>query len=216
MEFESGVIANVELSWLAPSKLRRTVVVGSKKMVVYEDGAAEAIRIYDRGVDYKDPETFGEYQLSYRSGDILSPQLSSDEPLALQAADFVRMMQTGAAPEHGLALARDVVRLAEAAETSLTARWRAGRGRRGTVRVRGRLMAVTAPHRGRRARRRSVSREPSPRRARSACSATRRSAAGWRPPTSSRCSRRSRGADDRRPSRPRTPARCGGSWRYPR
>ena len=71
MEFGSGLIASVELSWLAPSKLRRTVIVGSKRMVVYEDGGAEAIKIYDRGVDYKDPETFGEYQLSYRSGDIL-------------------------------------------------------------------------------------------------------------------------------------------------
>ncbi len=69
MEFDSGLIANVELSWLSPSKLRRTVVVGSKKMVVYEDGAAEAVKIYDRGVEYKDPETFGEYQLSYRSGE---------------------------------------------------------------------------------------------------------------------------------------------------
>ena len=90
MEFGSGLIASVELSWLAPSKLRRTVIVGSKRMVVYEDGGAEAIKIYDRGVDYKDPETFGEYQLSYRSGDILSPKLSTEEPLALQIADFLQ------------------------------------------------------------------------------------------------------------------------------
>ncbi len=54
-------------------------------MVVYEDGGAEAIKIYDRGVDYKDPETFGEYHLSYRSGDILSPRLSDRR--AARAAD---------------------------------------------------------------------------------------------------------------------------------
>ncbi len=119
MEFASGVIANVELSWLAPSKLRRTVVVGSKKMVVYEDGAPEAIKVFDRGVVYKDPETFGEYHLSYRTGDILSPKLSSDEPLALQLADFVRAMRSSERPEHGLELACDVVRLAEAADASL-------------------------------------------------------------------------------------------------
>src|SRR5438270_5769310 len=119
MEFESGVIANVELSWLAPSKLRRTVIVGSKKMVVYEDGQAEAIKIYDRGVEYRDPETFGEWHLSYRSGDILSPNLPSQEPLSMQAGAFVRAMSTGELPEHGLALARDVVRLAEAADLSL-------------------------------------------------------------------------------------------------
>jgi len=119
MEFDSGLIANVELSWLAPSKLRRTVVVGSKKMVVYEDGAAEAIKIFDRGVEYKDPETFGEYHLSYRAGDVLSPHLSNEEPLTLQIDDFVRAIRFGEQPEHGLALARDVVRLAEAAEASL-------------------------------------------------------------------------------------------------
>jgi predicted dehydrogenase len=119
MEFGSGLIANVELSWLAPSKLRRTVVVGSKKMVVYDDGNTEVIKIYDRGVDYKDPQTFGEYQLSYRSGDIVSPHISGEEPLALQLADFVRAVRRGGLPGRGLDLARNVVRLAEAAEASL-------------------------------------------------------------------------------------------------
>jgi predicted dehydrogenase len=119
LEFASGMIANVELSWLAPSKLRRTVIVGSKKMVVYEDGSAEPIRIFDRGVEYKDPDNFGEWHLSYRSGDIRSPNLPSHEPLSLQAGDFVRAMSTGELPEHGLGLARDVVHLAEAAEHSL-------------------------------------------------------------------------------------------------
>ena len=121
MEFESGLIANVELSWLAPSKLRRTVVGGSKKMVVYEDGAPEPIKIYDRGIDYKDPDNFGEWHLSYRSGDILSPNLSGQEPLARQADEFVRALVTGNLPEHGCALALEVVRCAEAAEASLNA-----------------------------------------------------------------------------------------------
>jgi len=119
MEFGSGVIANVELSWLAPSKLRRTVIVGSKKMVVYEDGSAEPIKIYDRGVEYKDPETFGEWHLSYRSGNITSPNLPSSEPLAVQAGAFVEAMRTGQVPEPGLSLALDVVRLAETADSSL-------------------------------------------------------------------------------------------------
>jgi predicted dehydrogenase len=118
MEYGSGLIASVELSWLAPSKLRRTVIVGSKRMVVYEDGGAEAIKIYDRGVDYRDPETFGEYQLSYRSGDILSPKLATEEPLALEVGAFLRAIR-GERPEHDLSLARDVVRLAEAAHVSL-------------------------------------------------------------------------------------------------
>jgi predicted dehydrogenase len=120
LEFPSGTIANVELSWLAPSKLRRTVVVGSKKMVVYEDGAPEAIKIFDRGVVYQDPQTFGQYHLSYRTGDIVSPKLSHEEPLALQMDDFIRAVRTGWLPDQELSLALDVVRLAEAAETSLT------------------------------------------------------------------------------------------------
>jgi predicted dehydrogenase len=121
MEFSSGLIANVELSWLAPSKLRRTVIVGSEKMVVYEDGAAESVKIFDRGVVYKDPESFGEYHLSYRTGDILSPKLSSEEPLSLQVADFIRSFRNGASRNGNLALSYDVVRLAEAAQTSLDA-----------------------------------------------------------------------------------------------
>jgi hypothetical protein len=86
---------------------------------VYEDGTPEPIKIYDRGVEYKDPETFGEWHLSYRSGDILTPNLPSHEPLSMQAGAFTKAMSTGELPEYGLALARDVVRLAEAADASL-------------------------------------------------------------------------------------------------
>jgi predicted dehydrogenase len=119
MQFGSGLIASIELSWLAPSKLRRTVVVGSERMVLYEDGAADAIRIYDSGVDYKDPESFGEYQLSYRSGDVSVPKLSTVEPLVLQMEDFARAVRDGHGPPGHLQIARDVVRLAEASELSL-------------------------------------------------------------------------------------------------
>lgn len=119
IEFPSGLIANVELSWLAPSKLRRSVLVGSNKMVVYEDGSAEAIKVYDSGVAYKDPESFGEYQLAYRTGDILTPKLSTDEPLATQLDDFIRAIREGTPREHNLVLSYDVVRLAEAAQASL-------------------------------------------------------------------------------------------------
>src|SRR5581483_4051563 len=73
LEFPSGAIAHAELAWLAPSKLRRTTVVGSQKMVVYDDTSNEPVRIFDTGVDLPDPETFGEYRLSYRTGEIVSP-----------------------------------------------------------------------------------------------------------------------------------------------
>jgi predicted dehydrogenase len=118
LQFPSGIVANVELSWLAPSKLRRTAIVGSNKMVVYEDGTPEPVRVFDRGVVYRDPETFGEYQLSYRSGDILSPQIAATEPLVTELAEFVRLIRTGDS-SGDLELARQVVMLAEAGEASL-------------------------------------------------------------------------------------------------
>jgi predicted dehydrogenase len=119
MSFASGIIVNVELSWLAPSKLRRTVLVGSERMVIYDDGAAEPVRLFDRGVVYQDPATFGEYHLSYRSGDILSPKLESHEPLGLELADFVQAVRAGEPMEFHMALARSVVRMVEAADRSL-------------------------------------------------------------------------------------------------
>ena len=119
LRFGSGTLANIEMSWLAPSKLRRTVLVGSDKMVVYEDGAPEPVRVFDRGVVYRDPETFGEYHLSYRTGDIVSPHLDGSEPLAVEIDDFVESVRTGSPRDAQLELALDVVRMIEAAETSL-------------------------------------------------------------------------------------------------
>ena len=62
LEYEQGAIAHVELSWLAPSKLRRTTIVGSRKMVVYDDVSNEPVRIFDSGVMLDDPQSFGEFQ----------------------------------------------------------------------------------------------------------------------------------------------------------
>jgi predicted dehydrogenase len=119
MTFASGVVANVELSWLAPSKLRRTVLVGSEKMVVYDDCATEPIRLFDQGIVLGRPESFGQFQLSYRTGDVVSPRLDSCEPLVAELADFTRAARwSDPMPEH-LYLAREVVRMTEAAELSL-------------------------------------------------------------------------------------------------
>ncbi len=122
LSYGSGTLAHVEMSWLAPSKLRRTVVVGSEKMVVYDDTSAEPIRVFDSGVDYQDPETFGQYQLSYRTGDILSPRLDTVEPLSAQLTDFVSSIRGGDPLTENTRVARDVVRLIEAAESSLDER----------------------------------------------------------------------------------------------
>jgi predicted dehydrogenase len=119
LTYESGIVANVELSWLAPSKLRRTVIVGSEKMVVYDDGNSEPVRIFDHGVVYRDPETFGEHHLSYRTGDILSPKVDTYEPLTRELQDFATAISGGRETTASAELARDVVRLTEAADESL-------------------------------------------------------------------------------------------------
>lgn len=119
LAFPSGILANVELSWLAPSKLRRTAIVGSKKMVVYDDVSPEPLKVYDHGVIYEDPESFGQYQLSYRTGDILSPKLDTVEPIALQLEDFIDTVRSRSEPVADTNIACNVVRIAEAAEASL-------------------------------------------------------------------------------------------------
>jgi len=120
--FPSGTVAHVELSWLAPSKLRRTVIVGSEKMVVYDDSSTEPLRVFDSGVTYQDPETFGQYHLSYRTGDITSPRLETTEPIAVEMAEFLDAVRAGTSPEGNSELAANVVQLIEAAEVSLEVR----------------------------------------------------------------------------------------------
>ncbi len=117
-EFGSGAVAHIELAWLAPSKLRRTTVVGSRKMVVYDDCSNEPVRIYDSSVMPRNPESFGEY-LNYRTGDIVSPHIDLSEPIALQMEDFCRAIRTGSTPRSSAQLGLDVVQMIEAAERSL-------------------------------------------------------------------------------------------------
>jgi len=122
LEYASGVIAHAELAWLAPSKLRRTTVVGSRKMVVYDDTSNEPVRVFDSGVTLRDPDTFGEYRLSYRTGDIVSPRVEVAEPLALELTDFCEAIRTGLAPRSHAALGVEVLRMVDAADRSLAER----------------------------------------------------------------------------------------------
>ena len=119
LEFPSGILAQVQISWLAPSKLRRTSVVGRERMVVYDDlEPVEKVKVYDRGID-RQPASFGEYQLTYRSGDILSPRLDATEPLYLECAHFLECIQTGREPDTSSRSGVEVVRVIQAAERSL-------------------------------------------------------------------------------------------------
>src|SRR5207253_10846538 len=98
IESPAGTIAQVELSWVAPSKLRRTALVCSRKMVVDDDTSNEPVRIFDSGVMLKNPESFGEYRISYRTGDIVSPPVEVSEPLHLELSDFCSAIRSGTVP----------------------------------------------------------------------------------------------------------------------
>lgn len=122
MEFASGVLAHVQLSWLDPHKERKLTVVGAKQMVVFDDmEPREKLRIYDKGID-RPPEygSFGE-SLAIREGDIFIPRIPAVEPLAAELAHFVRVARgmDGERPRAGAADGVQVVRVLEAASRSL-------------------------------------------------------------------------------------------------
>jgi predicted dehydrogenase len=114
LEFPSGVVVSNEISWLSPQKMRRTCVVGSKRMVVYDDtDPAEKVKVYDRGVDFKEPDTFGEFQLSYRTGDVHIPNLDNSEPLLKEVESFISSIETGQPPITSGAFGAKVVEVLE-------------------------------------------------------------------------------------------------------
>jgi predicted dehydrogenase len=120
--FPNNVPAFIHVSWLDPCKVRRVTVVGSKKMIVYNDVENEQkLRIYDKGVEaptYTDG--FGEFQCNYRSGDILIPNIRIIEPLRQECQHFLDCIRDHTQPcscgEDGLR----VVKILEAAQHSMT------------------------------------------------------------------------------------------------
>jgi predicted dehydrogenase len=122
MEFASGVLAHVQLSWLDPHKERRLTVVGARKMVVFDDmEPREKLRIYDKGVDR--PPEYGSYgeSLAIREGDIFIPKIPNVEPLAAELAHFVRVARGVEPPKSDGQDGVRVVRVLEAATRSLAA-----------------------------------------------------------------------------------------------
>jgi hypothetical protein len=89
--------------------------------VVYEDThPEEPVKIYDKGVDVLTPEDFGEYRLTYRTGDVVSPRIPVWEPLRQQLETFLSRVDAGETPDAREQTAVDIVAVVEAAETSLT------------------------------------------------------------------------------------------------
>ena len=88
-------------------------------MVVYDDTSVEPVRVFDAGAALRDPQDFGEYRMSYRTGDIVSPHVEATEPLAAEIRDFVQAVRTSSSPRSTATLGLDVVLTIEAVERSL-------------------------------------------------------------------------------------------------
>lgn len=126
LKWDNGVIGHIHVSWLDPGKIRRMTLVGSQKMVNYDDVGDDKIAIFDKGVDrvpkigermdYDQPAA---YQLVHRTGDILLPKISFQEPLKVEAAHFLECLREGKTPLTGPRHARDVVAVMEATQNAL-------------------------------------------------------------------------------------------------
>ena len=122
MFFNNSLIAHVHANWLSPVKVRRTLLSGSRRMVMFDDlEASEKIKVYDRGISLNpSPENVYQMLIGYRAGDMWAPQLPVTEALALEASHFVACVGDGSAPTTGGAAGLQVVRLLEAATKSMS------------------------------------------------------------------------------------------------
>lgn len=117
LRFPSGLAAHMHLSWLDPHKERRFTVVGSKRMATFDDTDFERkITVYDKGFD-EDYASYGEYVM--RSGDIFSPRISNEEPLAIECRHFLERVRDGGEPRSGAGAGLAVVRVLEQLQRSL-------------------------------------------------------------------------------------------------
>ena len=121
LKFGDGPLAHIHVSWLDPNKVRKITVVGSKKMAVYDDvETLEKIKIYDKGVDAPPyTNSFGEFQCSYRYGDIITPHIHFVEPLRAETEHFANSILNGTTPRSSGTVGLRIVKVLEAASQSL-------------------------------------------------------------------------------------------------
>lgn len=122
--YERGTVAHLNVSWLAPVKIRQVLVGGSRKMIVYDDlNPSEKIRIYDSGVNLTDdPGEIYQRLVSYRVGDMWAPRLDTHEPLLTETTHFVECVRSGARSNTDGQLGLRVVETLEAATRSMRLR----------------------------------------------------------------------------------------------
>lgn len=120
LHFPNGVMANLQLSWLDPVKQRSLTVVGSKKMLVYDDIADDKVIIYDKGVEVPAYSiTEEQFRASYRHGDETVYPIAWSEPLRAECNHFVQCIQNGATPRSDGVDGLKVLKILETAQRSL-------------------------------------------------------------------------------------------------
>ena len=119
--FENNLIAHIHVNWLAPVKVRRTILGGSQKMVCYDDlEPSEKIKVYDKGITVNDsPENVYQMLVGYRTGDMWSPKLDMTEALQTEALHFIDCIRQGNRPITDGEAGLRVVRILEAATQSI-------------------------------------------------------------------------------------------------
>jgi predicted dehydrogenase len=118
--FPKKVIAHINVNWLSPVKIRTTLIGGEKKMVVWNDLVAdEKVRIYDRGVQLNSGDGIRDLLVSYRSGDMLAPQLEQVEALHVELGYFAHCLINDQVPFNDGHAGLRVVKMLEAAEESI-------------------------------------------------------------------------------------------------
>ncbi|MGI9065022.1 MAG: Gfo/Idh/MocA family protein [Pyrinomonadaceae bacterium] len=119
--FPNSQIAHLHVNWLAPVKVRRTLIGGSERMIVYDDlEPSEKVKVYDRGVTlFPQSEAAYELLVSYRSGDMRAPRLEATEGLRTAALHFIDCIENSVRPETDGQAGLRIVRIVEAAEKSL-------------------------------------------------------------------------------------------------
>jgi predicted dehydrogenase len=121
--FPDSMIAHVNVNWLSPVKVRKTLIGGEKKMLVWNDlDVDEKLKIYDKGVEVKSQEGLYKLLVSYRSGDMWAPQVEQVEALKLELNYFMECIQKDTKPFNGGCAGLKVVRMLEAANESLAKR----------------------------------------------------------------------------------------------
>jgi len=118
--FAENLIAHIHLSWISPVKVRKTMIGGSKKMVIYDDMLTdEKLKVYDKGIEVSTKAEIAHAQVQYRIGDLCSPMLENQEALQVEIDHLIRCIREGETPRTGGEYGLWVVKILEAAEKSI-------------------------------------------------------------------------------------------------